>query len=83
MDWGQALVILAVVFLIGHLALDGYRMFRNVRRLRHVKYESLDSWRCSRCLAIADGLDDMRHEALWTAAAVVVLAVHIVLDFIG
>lgn len=81
MDWGLILVVLAVVFLVGHLALDGYRTLRNLRFLRHVKAESLDGWQCSRCNYIQDRLDDMRHEGLWTAAAVVVLAVHIVLDF--
>ena len=83
MDWGLILVVLAVVFLVGHLALDGYRMLRNLRFLRHVKAESLDSWRCARCLAIEDGLASMRHEVIWTAAAIVVLAIHIMLDFVG
>jgi hypothetical protein len=83
MDWGLALVVLAVMFLVGHLALDGYRLLRHVRRLRHVKYESLDRERCARCITIADGLADMRHESIWTAAAVVVLSVHITLDFVG
>lgn len=83
MDWGLTLVILAVVFLVGHLALDGYRMLRHLRFLRHVKYEALDGQRCARCNYIADRLGDMRHEAIWAAAAIVVLAGHITLDFIG
>jgi len=83
MDWGLVLFILAVVFLVGHLALDGYRMFRNVRHLRHAKAESLDSRRCARCLAIEDGLADLRHEVIWTVAAVIALTGHITLDFVG
>lgn len=83
MTWGLALFVLAVVFLIGHLLIDGYRMFRNVRRLRHVKYKSLDTERCERCYAIALGLADMRHEVIWTVAAVVALSGHITLDFVS
>lgn len=83
MDWGLVLVVLAVVFLVGHLVLDGYRMLRNLRFLRHVKFESVDNWQCSRCLFISDRLADMRHELIWTVAAVVVLAAHITLDFVG
>lgn len=32
MDWNLLLVIAAVVILVTHIALDGYRMYRNVRR---------------------------------------------------
>lgn len=81
MDWGLALVIAAVVFLVGHMALDGYRMFRDVRRLRHAKYESLDA--CERCATVANALKDLRHEVGWTAAAVVVLAGHLTLDMVS
>jgi hypothetical protein len=83
MDGGLVLVVLAVVFLVGHLALDSYRMLRNLRFLRHVKSEALDGWQCARCIYIQTRLADMRHESIWTAAAVVVLAVHITLDFVG
>ncbi len=83
MDWGLLLVVLAVVFLVGHLALDSYRTLRNLRFLRHVKAESLDGWQCSRCLYIADRLADMRHEGIWTALALVVLVIHITLDFVA
>jgi hypothetical protein len=81
MDWGLILVVLAVVFLVGHLALDGYRLLRNLRFYRHTKYEALDP--CGRCLYIEERLADMRHEGIWTAAAVIVLAAHITLDFVG
>lgn len=83
MDWGLILVVLAIVFLVGHLALDGYRMLRNLRFLRHVKYESLDNHQCSRCLFISDRLADMRHEVIWTAAAVIVLIGHLILDVVS
>lgn len=81
MDWGLFFVVLAVVFLVGHVALDAYRMWRHVRRLRHVKSEALDGWMCDRCLTREENLADLRHEAGWTAAALIVLTIHIVLDF--
>lgn len=81
MDWGVLLFVLALVFLVGHLVFDGYRMFLYVRRLRHVKYENLDIQNCDRCSAIKEGLRNMRHEAIWTAAAVFALGGHIALDF--
>lgn len=82
MDWGLITVVLAIAFLGAHLALDGLRLVKNVRRLRHTKYESLDSWRCERCRAIEGGLADLKHEAAWTVAAVIVLTGHIILDFV-
>ncbi len=83
MDWGLILVVLAIVFLVGHLMFDGLRLRQQLLRLRHVKYETLDTDSCERCRAIKDGLSDIRHEAIWTAAAIVVLAGHITLDFVA
>lgn len=81
MDWTPNLVVMAMVFLAAHLLLDGYRMFRHVRRLKHVRAESLDGWQCARCNALKDGMRDLRHESFWTAAAGIVLFIHLVLDF--
>ena len=81
MDWGLFFVVLAVVFLVGHVALDAYRMWRHVRRLHHVRSESLDGWKCDRCLTREESLADLRHGTAWTAAALIVLTIHIVLDF--
>ncbi len=83
MDWGLISIIAAVTFLVAHVMIDGYRMFRNVRRLRHVNAESLDWQRCPRCLAIKEGLAGMRHEGILVATATVILAVHIVSDFVA
>ena len=83
MDWGLITGVLVVLALAAHLAVDGYRMLRNLRFLRHVKAESLDGWQCSRCIYIQDRLAGMRHEAIWTVVAVVALAIHITLDFVG
>lgn len=52
-------------------------------RLRHIKYEAGWEVRCPRCLYVEDGLADLRHEAVWTAAALIVLAIHIALDFVA
>lgn len=81
-DWGLIFGILTVVFLVGHVLIDAYRMFRHVRRLRHVKYEALDGWNCSRCIAREEGYAGLRHEAEWTAAALIFLVLHILTDFV-
>jgi hypothetical protein len=80
---GPTLVVLAIVVLVVHMALDGYRMLRNLRFLRHIKYERGWTALCPRCIYIEEKLGAMRHEAIWTAAAVVALAGHITLDFVG
>lgn len=83
MDWGLITAILVIVVWMAHVAFDGYRMWRSLRFLRHVKYEALDNWQCERCKYIQDRLDGMRHEAIWTAAAIIALIVHVTLDFVG
>lgn len=82
MGIGLVFGILTVVFLVGHVLIDAYRMWRQVRRLRHVRSESLDGWQCSRCLRRREGLAGLRHEAEWTATALIFLVLHIVTDFI-
>ena len=82
MDCGLIFSILTVVFLVGHIVLDAYRMWRQVRRLRHVQYESLDGLNCPRCLTIEEKMTELKHEAEWTGAALIFLALHIVTDFI-
>lgn len=79
MDWGLALVIAAVVFLVGHMLLDLRTLAKNLRGLRHSGISAV----CETCHAQTRGKRELRHEALWTAAAVVVLTIHIVLDFVG
>lgn len=83
MDMGLIFGILTVVFLIGHVLIDAYRMWRHVRRLKHVRSESLDGWQCDRCLTREEGLASLRHEAEWTAAALIFLTLHITTDFIS
>ncbi len=83
MDWGSTLVIAAVVVLVVHILVDGYRTYRNVRLFQHVEYENIDGLPCGRCSYIQDRLDGMRHEAAWTAAAVIVLAGHLILDVVS
>lgn len=85
MDLGLILVIAAVVFLVGHLLLDLRTLAKNLRGLRHSEYahDRQDVLECELCHTKLRGPRELRHEALWTAAAVVVLSVHIVLDFVG
>lgn len=82
MNMGLIFGILTVVFLVGHVLIDAYRMWRQVRLLKHVRAESLDGWQCDRCLTREEGLESLRHEAGWTAAALIFLALHIATDFI-
>lgn len=82
MDWGLALVIVAVVFLVGHMALDMRALARNLRRIDHDPNVA-SPIECERCRARFRGEQELRHEATWTAAAVVVLAIHITLDFVA
>lgn len=82
MNMGLYFGILTVVFLVGHIVIDAYRMWRQVRALRHTKYEPMDSWQCDRCLTFDEKMIDLRHEAEWTAAALIFLVLHIVTDFL-
>ncbi len=81
MNMGLYFGILTVVFLVGHIAIDAYRMWRNVRTLRHVRSESLDGWQCDRCLTFEEKMRDLKHEAEWAGAALIFLALHIATDF--
>lgn len=81
MDWGLVLVIAAVVFLVGHLALDMRTLARNMRVIRHDM--NVGPIECERCRARIRGEQELRHEAVWTAAAVIVLTIHITLDFVA
>ncbi len=81
-DWGLYFGILTVVFLVGHVLIDAYRMFRQVRALSHVEYEALDGAGCDRCLTFEEKMGDLKHEAEWTAAALVFLALHLLTDFV-
>lgn len=85
MDWGLITVILAVAFLVGHLALD----FRSLAlRLQWPHNNTsgyspvLASTACERCHARKRGRKELRHEAVWTLAAVTALTGHIILDFV-
>ncbi len=81
MNWGLIFGILTVAFLVGHVLIDTYRMWRQVRALRHVQYEALDGWMCDRCLTFEEKMGDLKHEAEWTAAALIFLALHLLTDF--
>lgn len=83
MDLGLTLIILSIIVLVGHYAIDAYRMVRNIRRLKHVKYEALDGHACERCSALYESRGRLRHEVFWTVLAVAFLGTHIVLDFVG
>lgn len=86
MDWGLALGVAVVLFLVLHMALDLRGLARNLRLLGHdddshrAMFES-DS--CERCHTLGRGRQELQHEALWTAAAVIALMVHIALDFVA
>ncbi len=82
MDWGLALIILSIIVLVGHYAIDAYRMVRNIRSLKHTEYEALDGWQCERCNALYKSRGRLRHEVFWTVLAVAFLGTHIVLDFV-
>ncbi len=84
LDLGLSLYlgILTVVFLVGHIVIDAYRMWRQVRTLRHVRSESLDGAGCDRCLTFEEKMGDLKHEAEWTATALVFLALHLLTDFL-
>lgn len=84
MDWGLTTVILAVAFLAGHLALDFRTLAFKLRR-PHTKAEDFDGpapMECERCHARERGERELRHEAIWTVAAIAVLTSHIILDFV-
>ncbi len=83
MDFGLSLIILSIIVLVGHYAVDAYRMVRNIRRLKHTKYESLDGWQCERCIELYESRERLSHEVFWTVLAVIFLGTHIVLDFVG
>ncbi len=86
MDWGLILVALAIVFLVGHLALDFRVLLRNMQILQHddaAHTVTLRAGECDRCHTLGRGEQELRHEAIWTVAAVVVLAIHITLDFVA
>ena len=87
MDWGLILVITAVAFLVGHLALDLRTLGRNLERLSHDgdahRGTGAGSTKCERCHTLIRSRSELRHESIWTAAAVIVLAIHITLDFVA
>ena len=83
MDWSLILVILAVVFLVGHLVLDLRGMLSKMRDLQHSYDRYATSFMCSACRTINRDKKTLLHETMWTAAAIIVLAVHITLDFVA
>ena len=83
MDLGLALIILSIIVLVGHYAIDAYRMVRNIRSLKHTKYEALDGWQCARCIELYESRGRLRHEVFWTVLAVIFLGTHVVMDFVG
>ncbi len=83
MDFGLVLIILSIIVLVGHYAIDAGRMVRNIRILKHTKYESLDGRQCERCIELYESRGRLRHEVFWTVLAVIFLSVHIVMDFVG
>ncbi len=82
LDWGLALIILSIIVLVGHYAIDAGRMVRNIRNLKHTKYEALDGWQCERCIELYESRGRLYHEVFWTVLAVIFLAAHVVLDFV-
>lgn len=83
MDWNLTLVVLAIMFLVGHMAFDMRSLARNLRRIDHADLNpACLPIECERCHARVRGEQELRHEAVWTAAAVVALAGHIILDFV-
>ncbi len=83
LDWSLTLIILSIIVLVGHYAIDAYRMVRNIRSLKHTKYESLDGWQCPRCIELYESRGRLYHEVFWTVLAVAFLGTHVVLDFVG
>lgn len=82
MDFGLALIILSIIVLVGHYAIDAYRMVQNVRRLKHFKSEVRGGWGCPRCTELYKSRGRLLHEVIWTVLAVIFLGTHIVLDFV-
>ena len=82
MDWGLALIILSIIVLVGHYAIDASRMVHNIRSLKHTKYETLDNWQCERCIELYKIRGRLMHEVFWTVLAVIFLSAHIILDFV-
>lgn len=80
MNWGLAVFIAGVVFLVGHIGLDLRSLV--VQWVRHFDY-GLPTHTCERCRAIQRDINKLRHESTWTAAALVVLIIHIILDLTG
>lgn len=84
MDWGLVLAVAAVASLAAHLALD-LRGLRRLLRTPHTRYHGLDP--CARCDDAINGADPRREhgrrDILWTALTILVLLVHITLDFVA
>ena len=82
MDWGLITVVAAVAFLVGHLALDFRSLTRNLTTGNGGVHGPKNSAYCEHCHARARGGSELRHEAAWTVAAIVVLTGHMILDFV-
>lgn len=87
MDWGLITLILVVAVLAVHIAFDARTLLKNLRSLghqtspQHYGPELHNTQHCERCHTIIRGHKELRHEAAWTAAALIILVIHIALDF--
>ncbi len=81
MDWSTASIIVFFALLAGHILFDLRSLVRNLRQTS--EHNTTNPALCDTCHAHVRGKSELRHEALWAAAAVIVLSVHIILDFIG
>ena len=80
MDWSLISIIVFFALLLGHILFDLRSLVRNLRQLKH----DTDSYApCDICHAHVRGKRELRHEALWAAAAIVVLIGHTITDFMG
>ncbi len=83
MDWG-ILVYVAIGFLVVHILLDVRALIHSAWLWMNIKHEHDGAlWKCARCGHREWRVDELKHTTLWTLAAVIALAGHLIFDFVG
>ena len=88
---GTIIGIAFIGFMIAHLALDLRSQLNNIRKLHHSQggahRASIErngvTYTCEHCQTVILGHKQLQHEILWTVSGMVVLSIHILLDFIA
>lgn len=77
MDWGLILAVTAVAFLVAHLTLD----LRGLWQLLRTPHTQDSPGPCPRCTYARQGHG--RQDIVWTTLTILVLLIHITLDFVA